>query len=417
MFTCGAGHIDLAHVRATADWTRYAYKIIYNELTDSKSYILFKTSVDPSIFHIDIKYPENWDSITKESKKNKIHLAAKALAKYLIFNAANWHEILTWYGYSKVRFFSEYPSSFSWEDVFSNIMGIHLVDKALNLNDKDYNLAMTNAIKLEMEDLKMLDRYESIAVTSRVKDLWYKGWVPGLLKMKFRNFDIGYSDGHINPVIVPNNHLCLEQPHPGYKVPTLINANLYGISFKLEIEPKERGSGFEYESKVVGGRIPKEFIPSIEKGILNTFAGGIIAGYPVIDIKVTVLDGSFHPVDSSDVAFQVAGSYAVKDAFNDSQPVILEPLMYVEVEVPESYMGDTISDLNSRRGKIQSIDPDKNNNQHIKAHVPLSEMFGYATALRSVTQGRGVYTMEFFMYSECPKQVYENLVTQKAKGA
>ena len=242
VFTCGAGHIDLAHVRATADWTRYAYKIIYNELTDSKSYILFKTSVDPSIFHIDIKYPENWDSLTKETKKNKIHLAAKGLAKYLIFNAANWHEILTWYGYSKIRFFSEYPSSFSWEDVFSNIMGIHLVDKVLDLKDEDYNLAMTNAIKLEMEDLKMLDRYESIAATSRVKDLWYKGWVPGLLKMKFRNFDIGYSDGHINPVIVPNNHLCLEQPHPGYKVPTLINANLYGIFFKLEIEPKEHTS-------------------------------------------------------------------------------------------------------------------------------------------------------------------------------
>jgi len=185
----------------------------------------------------------------------------------------------------------------------------------------------------------------------------------------------------------------------------------------LEIEPKERGAGFEYESKVVGGRIPKEFIPSIEKGIVSTFSGGIIAGYPVVDVKVTVVDGSFHPVDSSDVAFQVAGSYAVKDAFNDATPILLEPMMYVEVEVPESYMGDTISDLNSRRGKIQSIDPDKNNNQHIKAHVPLSEMFGYATALRSVTQGRGVYSMEFFMYSECPKQVYENLVAQKAKGA
>jgi len=185
----------------------------------------------------------------------------------------------------------------------------------------------------------------------------------------------------------------------------------------LEIEPKERGAGFEYESKVVGGRIPKEFIPSIEKGVVSTFSGGIIAGYPVVDVKVTVIDGSFHPVDSSDVAFQVAGSYAVKDAFNDATPVLLEPMMYVEVEVPESYMGDTISDLNSRRGKIQSIDPDKNNNQHIKAHVPLSEMFGYATALRSVTQGRGVYSMEFFMYSECPKQVYENLVAQKAKGA
>ena len=185
----------------------------------------------------------------------------------------------------------------------------------------------------------------------------------------------------------------------------------------LQIEPKERGAGFEYESKVVGGRIPKEFIPSIEKGIVSTFSGGIIAGYPVVDVKVTVIDGSFHPVDSSDVAFQVAGSYAVKDAFNDASPVLLEPMMYVEVEVPESYMGDTISDLNSRRGKIQSIDPDKNNHQHIKAHVPLSEMFGYATALRSVTQGRGVYSMEFFMYSECPKQVYENLVAQKAKGA
>jgi elongation factor G len=185
----------------------------------------------------------------------------------------------------------------------------------------------------------------------------------------------------------------------------------------LEIEPKERGAGFEYESKVVGGRIPKEFIPSIEKGIVSTFSGGIIAGYPVVDVKVTVIDGSFHPVDSSDVAFQVAGSYAVKDAFNDATPILLEPMMYVEVEVPESYMGDTISDLNSRRGKIQSIDPDRNNNQHIKAHVPLSEMFGYATSLRSVTQGRGVYSMEFFMYSECPKQVYENLVAQKAKGA
>jgi elongation factor G len=183
----------------------------------------------------------------------------------------------------------------------------------------------------------------------------------------------------------------------------------------IEIEPLERGKGFVYESKVVGGRIPKEFIPSIEKGIKNTFATGIIAGYPIVDIKIVVLDGSFHPVDSSDVAFQVAGSYAVKDAFKEAGPVILEPLMKVEIEVPESYMGDVISDLNSRRGKIQSIDPDKNNNQHIKANVPLSEMFGYATTLRSVTQGRGVYTMEFFMYSECPKQTFEKIVSAKGK--
>jgi elongation factor G len=184
----------------------------------------------------------------------------------------------------------------------------------------------------------------------------------------------------------------------------------------LEIEPLERGAGFEFESKVVGGRIPREFIPSVEKGAVNTFDTGIVANYPVVDVKVTVLDGSYHPVDSSDVAFQVASSYAVKDAFKNAQPLILEPLMEVEVEIPEPNMGDVISDLNSRRGKIEKIEADKNNIQHVKAHVPLSEMFGYATALRSITQGRGVYTMQFFMYSECPKQVFDTIVAERNKG-
>jgi elongation factor G len=181
----------------------------------------------------------------------------------------------------------------------------------------------------------------------------------------------------------------------------------------LEIEPMERGKGYEYQSKVVGGRIPKEFIPSIDKGIQNAFKTGIIAGYPVVDIKVIVHDGSYHPVDSSDVAFQIAGSYAVKEAFSQAEPVILEPIMAVEVEVPEPNMGDVISNLNSRRGKIEDISADSNNLQHIKAKVPLSEMFGYATALRSVTQGRGVYTMQFFMYSECPKHVFDTIVAEK----
>ena len=184
----------------------------------------------------------------------------------------------------------------------------------------------------------------------------------------------------------------------------------------LEIEPLERGTGFEFESKVVGGRIPREFIPSVEKGAVNTFDTGIVANYPVVAVKVTVLDGSYHPVDSSDVAFQVASSYAVKDAFKNAVPLILEPLMEVEVEIPEPNMGDVISDLNSRRGKIEKIEGDKNNIQHVKAHVPLSEMFGYATALRSITQGRGVYTMQFFMYSECPKQVFDTIVAERNKG-
>jgi len=184
----------------------------------------------------------------------------------------------------------------------------------------------------------------------------------------------------------------------------------------LEVEPLERGSGFQFINKIVGGVIPKEFIPSVEKGVKGAFSTGIIASYPVIDVKVTLLDGSFHPVDSSDIAFQVAASYAVKDAFKIGGPMILEPIMKVEVIVPESYMGDVISDLSSRRGKIEKIEADKSNIQHIDAKIPLSEMFGYSTALRSLTQGRGIYTMEFFMYSEAPKLVFDKLVSERGKG-
>lgn len=180
----------------------------------------------------------------------------------------------------------------------------------------------------------------------------------------------------------------------------------------IEIEPLERGVGFKYESKVVGGRIPREYIPSIEKGIKGTLATGIIGGFQIIDVGVKVLDGSFHPVDSSDVAFQVAGSYALKEAFKKADPVILEPIMNVQVEVPETNMGDVISDLNSRRGKVEQIEPDEHGTQHIKSQVPLSEMFGYATSLRSLTQGRGVYTMEFLLYSDVPKSVYETLAAK-----
>ncbi len=184
----------------------------------------------------------------------------------------------------------------------------------------------------------------------------------------------------------------------------------------LEIAPVARGEGCSFESKVVGGRIPKEYIPSIEKGIKEAFATGIMAGYPVVDVKVAVLDGSFHPVDSSDIAFQIAASYAVKDAFRAGTPVILEPIMDVEVEVPEVNMGDTIADLSGRRGKIEKIEATKNNIQLIKALVPLSEMFGYSTALRSLTQGRGIYSMQFFMYSEVPKLIFDALIADRSKS-
>jgi elongation factor G len=183
----------------------------------------------------------------------------------------------------------------------------------------------------------------------------------------------------------------------------------------LDIEPLERGAGFEFVSKVVGGSIPKEYIPSVEKGIRNLFETGVIAGYPVVDIKVTVKDGSFHQVDSSDVAFQVAASYAIKDAFKSANPVILQPIMDVEVDVPENYMGDVIGDLNSRKGKIESMDDNAQGNKQIIAKVPLGDMFGYATALRSSTQGRGIYSMQFFGYSEVPKQLYKELVEKTLK--
>ncbi|NBV41370.1 elongation factor G [bacterium] len=184
----------------------------------------------------------------------------------------------------------------------------------------------------------------------------------------------------------------------------------------LEVEPAGRGEGFTFETRVVGGRIPREYIPSVEKGVKEAFATGVIAGYPVVDVKVAVLDGSFHPVDSSDIAFQIAASYAVKDAFKVAGPVILEPIMDVEVEIPEPNMGDVISDLNSRRGKIEKIDAKMGNIQQIKALVPLSEMFGYATTLRSLTQGRGIYTMQFFMYSEVPKLIFDTLVADRSKS-
>ena len=236
IYTCSAGHIDLAHVRSTADWTKYAYNLIYEELLKSSLTIPFKTSVDPSIFHIKIKYPNDWGN---SLESEKAHLVALKIAKYIIFNAANWHEILTWYGHSKFPFFSEYPSSFSWEDSFSNMMGIYLAEKVIQKEENDFNYNMTIAIKTEMESFKMLSRVEAISKTSTLKGLWYSGWAPGLIKMKVRNFDIGQYDGYINPVRIKNIPECSEKVFSGYMIPTLTEANQYGFLFQVEIEPKE----------------------------------------------------------------------------------------------------------------------------------------------------------------------------------
>ena len=180
----------------------------------------------------------------------------------------------------------------------------------------------------------------------------------------------------------------------------------------LTVEPQESGKGYEFVNKIVGGVIPREYIPAIDKGIKEAMTSGVLAGYPIVDVKVTVTDGSFHEVDSSEIAFKIAGSMAFKDACKKANPVILEPIMRTEVVVPEEYMGDVIGDLNSRRGKISSMDS-KNKVQHIKTNVPLSEMFGYSTSLRSLTQGRGNYSMEPSHYEEVPKQIADKILEKK----
>jgi elongation factor G len=182
----------------------------------------------------------------------------------------------------------------------------------------------------------------------------------------------------------------------------------------INIEPLQPGSNFEFVNKIVGGSIPKEYVPAVENGIVEAMQTGVLAGFPVIDLRVTLFDGSFHEVDSSEMAFKIAGSMAFKDAFMHAKPILLEPIMKVEVEVPEQYMGDVIGDLNSRRGKIEGMDAHAGI-QTIKSKVPLSDMFGYATALRSKTQGRGIYTMEFCEYNEVPKNIAEGIIS-KAQG-
>nr|WP_317134405.1 elongation factor G [Leptolyngbya sp. 7M] len=182
----------------------------------------------------------------------------------------------------------------------------------------------------------------------------------------------------------------------------------------IELEPGEPGTGFEFVSKIVGGVVPREYIPPAEQGMKEACETGILAGYPVIDLKVTMVDGSYHDVDSSEMAFKIAGSMAIKEAVMKASPVLLEPMMKVEVEVPEDFIGNVIGDLNSRRGQIEGQDTEQGVAK-VTAKVPLAEMFGYATDIRSKTQGRGIFTMEFSHYEEVPRNVAEAIIA-KNKG-
>jgi elongation factor G len=180
----------------------------------------------------------------------------------------------------------------------------------------------------------------------------------------------------------------------------------------LKMEPNETGKGYEFVDAIKGGTVPREFIPAVDKGLQETLPNGVLAGYPVVDVKVTLFDGSYHDVDSNENAFKMAASFAFKDGMRKASPVLLEPMMAVEVETPEDYMGDVMGDLSSRRGMIQGME-DNASGKVIKAEVPLAEMFGYSTVLRSMSQGRATYSMEFKHYSEAPKNVAEAIINKK----
>jgi elongation factor G len=177
----------------------------------------------------------------------------------------------------------------------------------------------------------------------------------------------------------------------------------------LKIEPNEQGKGYEFVNGIVGGTVPREYIPAVDKGIKEAVETGVMAGYPVVDVKVTLIDGSYHDVDSNEMAFKIAGSMGFKDGFRRAKPVLLEPIMKVEVVTPEDYSGDVIGDLNRRRGQITGMD-DSLSGKVIAADVPLSEMFGYATTVRSMSQGRATFTMEFSKYVEVPSHIAEGII-------
>jgi len=181
----------------------------------------------------------------------------------------------------------------------------------------------------------------------------------------------------------------------------------------VEFEPNEVGEGFEFVNKIVGGTVPREYVGSVEAGIEESMENGVLAGYPLIDVKATLYDGSYHDVDSNEMAFKIAGSLALKAAKTKCQPVLLEPMMKVEIVIPEEYMGDIMGDVTSRRGRVDGMES-RGNAQLVNAYVPLAEMFGYATALRSNTQGRGTYTMFFDHYEEVPKSIAEEIITKNA---
>jgi elongation factor G len=180
----------------------------------------------------------------------------------------------------------------------------------------------------------------------------------------------------------------------------------------LRLDPQAPGTGYEFVDAVKGGSVPREYIPAVKKGVAESLPNGVLAGFPVVDVKVTLFDGSYHEVDSNENAFKMAGAFAFKEGLRRASPALLEPIMAVEVETPDDFMGNVVGDLNSRRGVIQGMEEMPGGGKAIRAEVPLAEMFGYSTTMRSLSQGRATYTMEFKHYAEAPKQIAEAVINK-----
>jgi elongation factor G len=225
-----------------------------------------------------------------------------------------------------------------------------------------------------------------------------------------REFKVGANIGR--PQVAYKETITSEAEGEGRFVRQTGGRGQYGHAI-ITLEPGEKGSGYEFVDKIVGGVIPREYIKSVSAGISEALETGVYAGYPMVDVKATLFDGSYHDVDSSEMAYKIAGSMAAKDAVQKADPAILEPVMRVEVVMPEEFMGDVIGDLNSRRGHIEGMD-NRNGTQVVSAFVPLASMFGYVTDLRSVTQGRATSSMEFSHYAQVPKAIAQELVQKAA---
>jgi len=228
-----------------------------------------------------------------------------------------------------------------------------------------------------------------------------------------REFNVEANVG--NPQVAYRETIKSDVEHESKFVRQSGGRGQYGHVY-LKLEPQELGAGYEFVNNIVGGVIPKEYIPAVDKGVQEQMTNGVIAGYPLIDVKVTLYDGSYHDVDSNEMAFKIAGSQCFKEAVKKANPVILEPMMKVEATTPEDYMGDVIGDLNRRRGIIKGME-DVPSGKIVSASVPLSEMFGYATDLRSMSQGRASYSMEFETYSEVPSNISEEIISKRSSAS